>query len=71
MIPALRAGDTVKLVAFCDVDFKSYSVDKNLEAFPGVRQFTDFRVMLNAIATKHFNFFLRFKGLAAKGYCRF
>ena len=46
VIPSLCNGGNATPVAFCDVDFKARSVEKNLQKFPGVKQFSDFRVML-------------------------
>lgn len=48
-IPGVCNGGFAKPVAFCDVDFSARHVEKNLEKFPGVRQFADFRVMLDAM----------------------
>lgn len=48
VIPGLTAAGTATPVAFADVDFVSAkSVEKNLAAFPDVKRFTDFRVMLD------------------------
>ena len=47
VIPALCSGGGAKPVAFCDVDFKSRNVGRNLKTFPGVRRFADFRVMFD------------------------
>ncbi len=46
VVPGLCAGGKAHPVAFCDVDFGARAVEKNLERYPGVRQFKDFRVML-------------------------
>lgn len=46
VIPGVCNGGFAKPVAFCDVDFAARRVEKNMEAFPGVTQFADFRVML-------------------------
>ncbi|MHC4910967.1 MAG: Gfo/Idh/MocA family protein [Planctomycetota bacterium] len=45
-VPEICAGGKAHPVAFCDVDFGRRGVEKNLEKYPGVRQFKDFRVML-------------------------
>jgi predicted dehydrogenase len=48
VIPGLTAAGTATPVAFADVDFVSAkSVEKNLTAFPDVKRFNDFRVMLD------------------------
>ncbi len=48
VIPGLSAAGTARPVAFADVDFVSAkSVEKNLAAFPEVKRFDDFRVMLD------------------------
>jgi hypothetical protein len=49
MIPGLCRQGHATPVAFCDVDFKAGRVHKNLDKFPGVRQFADFRVMLDTM----------------------
>ncbi len=49
VIPSVCAGGKASPVAFCDVDFKSGRVDRNLKKFPGVKQFKDFRVMLDKV----------------------
>ncbi|MBG85927.1 MAG: oxidoreductase [Verrucomicrobiales bacterium] len=46
VIPSVCAGGKAAPVAFCDVDFNARRVEKNLERFPGVKQYQDFRVML-------------------------
>ena len=46
VIPSVCGGGKATPVAFCDVDFKSGRVDRNLQKFPGVKQYQDFRVML-------------------------
>lgn len=46
VIPGICSGGRAYPVAFCDVDFKARSIEKNLEKFPDIRQFKDFRVML-------------------------
>jgi predicted dehydrogenase len=46
VIPGVCKDGKAAPVAFCDVDFKARRVDQNLKRFPGVRQFKDFRVML-------------------------
>ena len=40
------SGGKARPVAFCDVDFGARRVEDNLKRYPGVRQFKDFRVML-------------------------
>jgi predicted dehydrogenase len=48
VIPGLSAAGTAKPIAFADVDFVSAkSADKNLAAFPDVKRYEDFRVMLD------------------------
>ncbi|MFV1995775.1 MAG: Gfo/Idh/MocA family protein, partial [Verrucomicrobiales bacterium] len=47
VIPGVCSGGHARPVAFCDVDFQSRRMGKNLEAFPGTRRFADFRVMLD------------------------
>ncbi|MBK8975233.1 MAG: Gfo/Idh/MocA family oxidoreductase [Planctomycetes bacterium] len=46
VVPELCTGGKAEPVAFCDVDFAAARVEDNLKRFPGVRQFKDFRVML-------------------------
>ncbi len=46
VIPSLCGGGKAQPVAFCDVDFNARRADANLKKFPGIRQFSDFRVML-------------------------
>ena len=50
VIPAVCAGGFAKPVAFCDVDFAARRVEKNMQAFPDVKQFADFRVMLDQMS---------------------
>ncbi|HSJ02571.1 MAG: Gfo/Idh/MocA family oxidoreductase [Verrucomicrobium sp.] len=48
VIPGLSAAGTATPVAFVDVDFvTAKGVEKNLAAFPDVKRFNDFRVMLD------------------------
>ncbi len=47
VVPGICAGGHAKPVAFCDVDFSARRAEVNLKKFPGVRQFADFRVMLD------------------------
>lgn len=50
VITSLCEKGNAKPVAFCDVDFQSSErAAKTLEAFPGVRRFADFRVMLDTM----------------------
>jgi predicted dehydrogenase len=49
VIPGVCADGHASPVAFCDVDFKARRVDASLKKFPGVRQFKDFRVMLEKL----------------------
>jgi predicted dehydrogenase len=50
VITSLCAKGNARPVAFCDVDFQSSErAAKTLEAFPGVRRFADFRVMLDTM----------------------
>jgi len=46
VVPSICSGGKAHPVAFCDVDFRAKRVDNNLKRYPGVRQFKDFRVML-------------------------
>ncbi|MFT5123640.1 MAG: putative dehydrogenase [Candidatus Omnitrophota bacterium] len=46
VVPSLTRGGNAQPVAFCDVDFNARSTDKNLKANPDVKQFADFRIML-------------------------
>ncbi|MEM7395114.1 MAG: Gfo/Idh/MocA family oxidoreductase, partial [Verrucomicrobiota bacterium] len=46
VIPSLCSGQRAQPVAFCDVDFKARRVENNLKKYPGVKQFQDFRVMM-------------------------
>ena len=46
MIPSVSANGAATPVAFADVDFNARRVDANLKRYPGVKQFADFRVML-------------------------
>ncbi|MGB0580303.1 MAG: Gfo/Idh/MocA family oxidoreductase [Limisphaerales bacterium] len=46
VIPSVCSGGKATPVAFCDVDFKARRVENNLKRFPGVKQYQDFRVML-------------------------
>lgn len=46
VIPGVCRDGKAMPVAFCDVDFKSPRIEQNLERFPGVKQYRDFRVML-------------------------
>jgi hypothetical protein len=46
VVPEICSGGKAHPVAFCDVDFSAKRVEDNLKRYPGVRQFTDFRVML-------------------------
>jgi len=46
VIPSVCSGGKAAPVAFCDVDFKARRVENNLKRFPGVKQYQDFRVML-------------------------
>lgn len=48
VIPGLTAAGTAMPIAFTDVDFVSAkAVEKNLAAFPDVKRYNDFRVMLD------------------------
>lgn len=48
VIPGLSAAGNATPIAFADVDFATAgNIDKNLKAFPGAKQFSDFRVMLD------------------------
>lgn len=46
VVPDLCAGGKAEPVAFCDVDFGAKGAQGNLEKYPDVRRFKDFRVML-------------------------
>ena len=46
VIPSVSANGAATPVAFADVDFNARRVDANLKRYPGVKQFSDFRVML-------------------------
>lgn len=46
VVPELCSEGKAQPVAFCDVDFGAPHVAENLEKYPGVRRFKDFRVML-------------------------
>ena len=46
VIPSVSANGAATPVAFADVDFNARRVDANLNRYPGVKQFADFRVML-------------------------
>ena len=46
VIPSVSANGAATPVAFTDVDFNARRVDANLKRYPGVKQFADFRVML-------------------------
>ncbi|HAV63481.1 MAG TPA: oxidoreductase [Verrucomicrobiales bacterium] len=47
VIPSLCRGGHAHPVAFCDVDFSARRVEANQKRFPDVKQFKDFRVMLD------------------------
>ena len=49
VIPAICSKGYAKPVAFCDVDFKRKGIEENLTAFPEVKRFSDFRVMLDTM----------------------
>ena len=50
VIPGLTEGGAATPVAFTDVDFvTAKGVEKNLQAFPDVKRFTDFREMLDKV----------------------
>ncbi|MCP3918962.1 MAG: Gfo/Idh/MocA family oxidoreductase [bacterium] len=46
VVPGICSDGKAHPVAFCDVDFGAKRVADNLEKYPGVRRFKDFRVML-------------------------
>ncbi|MFT7078318.1 MAG: putative dehydrogenase [Planctomycetota bacterium] len=46
VVPELCADGRAQPVAFCDVDFSANGAASNLEKYPDVRRFKDFRVML-------------------------
>jgi len=47
VIPSLGSDEHAQPVALCDVDFSSRKIEANLEKYAGVKQFKDFRVMLD------------------------
>ena len=47
VIPGICQGGFAQPVALCDVDFNARNIQKNLEKYPEVKQFSDFRVMLD------------------------
>jgi predicted dehydrogenase len=47
VVPELCTGGRAQPVALCDVDFTARRVENNLKKYPGVKQFKDFRVMLD------------------------
>ena len=49
LIKTFAATDMVNIVAFCDVDLKGAHTKEVRDLYPGVRQFSDFRVMLDAV----------------------
>lgn len=46
IVPAICSGGHAHPVAFCDVDFSAPRVKSNLEKYPGLPRFQDFRIML-------------------------
>lgn len=46
VIPGICKDGYAQPVAFCDVDFDARRVESSVKKFPGVKQFKDFRVML-------------------------
>jgi len=46
VVPGICSDGKAQPVAFCDVDFNAKDVADNLEKYPDVRRFKDFRVML-------------------------
>lgn len=46
VIPGICRNGHAQPVAFCDVDFNPHRLKNNLEKFPGVKQYVDFRDML-------------------------
>ena len=51
LIPALTMNGNAVPVAFCDVDFASRKIEANLETWPNVPRFHDFRVMFDQMGS--------------------
>jgi predicted dehydrogenase len=47
VIPGLCTNGFAQPVALCDVDLNARNIEKNLERYPGAKQFADFRIMLD------------------------